>query len=41
MSQECPDEYLDYYRKMVLIRRFEERVADLFSEDLVSGTCHL
>ena len=41
MSQNVPDEYLDYYRKMALIRQFEEKVARMFSEDLISGTCHL
>jgi pyruvate dehydrogenase E1 component alpha subunit len=41
MSRDLPDEYLEYYRKMVLIRRFEEKVASMFSDDLVSGTCHL
>ncbi len=41
VSQDLSDGYLDYYRTMLLIRRFEEKVADMFSEDLVSGTCHL
>lgn len=32
---------LEYYRRMLLIRLLEEKVAWLFSRDLVSGTCHL
>ena len=28
------------YRSMLTIRRFEERVLDLFGRDLVSGTTH-
>lgn len=33
-------EVLEHYRLMVLVRRFEERLAQLFSEGLVSGTSH-
>jgi len=34
------DELLRYYRTMLLIRRFEERVEQVFLEGVVSGTCH-
>lgn len=31
---------LRYYRTMLLIRRFEERMEQIFLEGVVSGTCH-
>ena len=34
------DELVEHYRRMVLIRRFEERLASLFSEGLITGTSH-
>jgi TPP-dependent pyruvate/acetoin dehydrogenase alpha subunit len=33
-------ELLEHYRLMVLVRRFEERLEELFSEGLVTGTSH-
>ena len=36
-----PDELRDLYRTMLLIRRFEERLSDLFLKGEVAGTCHL
>lgn len=33
-------ELLEYYRKMLLIRRFEEELARLFTDNLVGGTSH-
>ena len=35
-----PEELLDCYRRMLLIRRFEEAVEDLFGQGLVVGTAH-
>ena len=32
---------LDYYRQMVLIRRFEERAGQLYGMGLIGGFCHL
>ncbi len=34
-------EYLGYYREMMLIRRFEERAAQLYGMGLIGGFCHL
>src|SRR5262245_35109817 len=36
-----PEELVGMYEHMLLIRRFEERIGDLFSEGLLTGTCHL
>ena len=35
------DELLDYYRQMMLIRRFEERAGQLYGMGLIGGFCHL
>jgi len=35
------EEYIEHYRKMLLIRRFEEKVNWLFTRDLLPGTSHL
>lgn len=35
------DEYVGLYRRMLLIRRFEEAVQSLFQQGLVHGTTHL
>ncbi len=35
------DELLDFYEKMVLIRRFEERAGQLYGLGLIGGFCHL
>ncbi|WP_281408125.1 pyruvate dehydrogenase (acetyl-transferring) E1 component subunit alpha [Rhizobium sp. P32RR-XVIII] len=34
-------ELLDYYRTMLLIRRFEERAGQLYGSGLIGGFCHL
>jgi TPP-dependent pyruvate/acetoin dehydrogenase alpha subunit len=35
------EELLAMYEGMLLIRRFEERIDDLFAEGVLTGTCHL
>ena len=35
------DELLQYYRDMLLIRRFEERAGQLYGMGLIAGFCHL
>ncbi len=35
------DELLDYYRQMLLIRRFEEKAGQLYGMGLIGGFCHL
>ena len=35
------DELLDYYRSMLLIRRFEERAGQLYGMGHIGGFCHL
>ncbi len=35
------DTLLDFYRQMVLIRRFEERAARAYTQDEIGGYCHL
>ena len=35
------DELLDYYRDMLLIRRFEEKAGQLYGMGLIGGFCHL
>ncbi|HEX3049809.1 MAG TPA: thiamine pyrophosphate-dependent enzyme, partial [Aggregatilineaceae bacterium] len=35
------DTLLDWYRQMVLIRRFEERCAELYQQGLIGGFLHL
>jgi pyruvate dehydrogenase E1 component alpha subunit len=35
------DRWLDYYRTMLTIRLFEERVHEVFLKGMVRGTCHL
>jgi pyruvate dehydrogenase E1 component alpha subunit len=34
-------ELLDLYRRMVLIRRFEEKTAEMYSRGKITGFCHL
>ncbi len=36
-----PGPLLDYYRSMLLIRRFEERAGQLYGMGLIGGFCHL
>jgi pyruvate dehydrogenase E1 component alpha subunit len=35
------DKLVDFYREMVLIRRFEERTARAYTQALIGGYCHL
>ena len=35
------DELLQFYKEMVLIRRFEERAGQLYGMGLIGGFCHL
>src|SRR5277367_3647854 len=35
------DQWLRYYRSMLLIRRFEERAGQLYGMGLIGGFCHL
>src|SRR5437868_8394991 len=35
------DELLEFYRQMLLIRRFEERAGQLYGLGLIGGFCHL
>ncbi len=37
----CEDEMLEFYRQMLLIRRFEERAGQLYGLGLIGGFCHL
>jgi pyruvate dehydrogenase E1 component alpha subunit len=39
--QASRDELLEYYRQMLLIRRFEERAGQLYGLGLIGGFCHL
>jgi pyruvate dehydrogenase E1 component alpha subunit len=39
--QASRDELLDYYKQMLLIRRFEERAGQLYGLGLIGGFCHL
>ena len=35
------NELLDFYKQMLLIRRFEERAGQLYGLGLIGGFCHL
>ena len=35
------EELLDYYRQMLLIRRFEEKAGQLYGMGIIAGFCHL
>jgi pyruvate dehydrogenase E1 component alpha subunit len=37
----APEELLDHYRDMLLIRRFEEKAGQLYGMGLIGGFCHL
>jgi pyruvate dehydrogenase E1 component alpha subunit len=41
MGATTKDEWLSYYRDMLLIRRFEERAGQLYGMGLIGGFCHL
>ena len=41
VAQASKDELLQYYRDMLLIRRFEERAGQLYGMGLIGGFCHL
>ncbi len=41
MAKPTKDTLLDWYRQMVLIRRFEERCAELYQQGLIGGFLHL
>ncbi len=36
-----PEELLQYYREMLLIRRFEEKAGQMYGMGLIGGFCHL
>ncbi|MCB1336171.1 MAG: pyruvate dehydrogenase (acetyl-transferring) E1 component subunit alpha [Maritimibacter sp.] len=40
-SNTSKDELLEYYREMLLIRRFEEKAGQLYGMGLIGGFCHL
>ena len=40
-SSPTREELLEYYREMLLIRRFEERAGQLYGMGLIGGFCHL
>ncbi|MFC3997987.1 pyruvate dehydrogenase (acetyl-transferring) E1 component subunit alpha [Nocardiopsis sediminis] len=41
LSDEQPAVLLDYYRQMLLIRRFEERTGQAYTQARIGGYCHL
>ncbi|GLU47055.1 pyruvate dehydrogenase (acetyl-transferring) E1 component subunit alpha [Nocardiopsis ansamitocini] len=41
IADEQPKTLLDYYRQMLLIRRFEERTAQAYTQARIGGYCHL
>src|SRR5215204_803865 len=38
---EKPETLIDYYREMVLIRRFEQRAGEMYTRAKIGGYCHL
>ena len=40
-AQITPQELIQYYRDMLLIRRFEEKAGQLYGLGLIGGFCHL
>src|SRR3990167_7132841 len=40
-ARATPKELLEYYRQMLLIRRFEEKAGQLNGMGLIGGFCHL
>lgn len=41
VSNEKPELLLDYYRRMLFIRRFEERTSQAYTQARIGGYCHL
>ena len=41
ISHEKPETLLDYYRRMLFLRRFEERTAQAYTQARIGGYCHL
>ncbi|QVQ50539.1 pyruvate dehydrogenase (acetyl-transferring) E1 component subunit alpha [Spiractinospora alimapuensis] len=41
LAAEKPETLRDYYRQMLLIRRFEERTAQAYTQARIGGYCHL
>ncbi|MFC7328009.1 pyruvate dehydrogenase (acetyl-transferring) E1 component subunit alpha [Marinactinospora rubrisoli] len=41
VADEQPKTLLEYYRQMLLIRRFEERTAQAYTQARIGGYCHL
>ncbi|GAA3731379.1 pyruvate dehydrogenase E1 component alpha subunit [Spinactinospora alkalitolerans] len=41
IADEQPKALLEYYRQMLLIRRFEERTAQAYTQARIGGYCHL
>ncbi|MDS1271425.1 pyruvate dehydrogenase (acetyl-transferring) E1 component subunit alpha [Lipingzhangella sp. LS1_29] len=41
IANEPPEALLDYYRRMLLVRRFEERTAQAYTQARIGGYCHL
>lgn len=41
LSNEKPEILLDYYRRMLFFRRFEERTAQAYTQARIGGYCHL
>lgn len=41
LSKEQPEVLLDYYRQMLLVRRFEERTSQAYTQARIGGYCHL
>ena len=40
-EQFAKKELLEFYREMLLIRRFEEKAGQLYGMGLIAGFCHL
>ncbi|WP_046471457.1 pyruvate dehydrogenase (acetyl-transferring) E1 component subunit alpha [Allosalinactinospora lopnorensis] len=41
LADEQPKDLLDYYRQMLLVRRFEERTGQAYTQARIGGYCHL
>src|SRR5438132_13013183 len=40
-SGDKPETLVDYYRQMILIRRFEEKTGEMYTRARIGGYCHL